>query len=48
MLISSKSRGITDGAKTAQNNYRQAQEVAEGFEKDKQAPRQAPLTKCTQ
>jgi hypothetical protein len=45
MLISSKSRGITDGAKTARNDYRQAQKVTEDFEKNKQAARQAPFTK---
>jgi hypothetical protein len=47
MLISSKSRRITDGAKTKRNDTRQAQKVTEDFEKNKQA-RQAPFTKRRQ
>jgi len=48
MLISSKSRRITDGAKTARNDHRQAQKVTEDFEKTKQAARRAPFTKRRQ
>jgi len=45
MLNSSMSREIKDGAKTAQVDYRQTQEGTESFEKNNQAPRQAPIAR---
>jgi hypothetical protein len=45
MLTSSKSREINDGPKTAQVDYRQKQESTESFEKNNQAPRQAPIAR---